>query len=295
LNENEKLTDLIEILQTSWKKQHDALKEFYETQLQKQSHENLSRQNELTQTIEQLRQHNLKLHQQFQSAIECKSAMQTSVEELERKCVEAEARLEEAQWTINEKTDQICLLKKNRSLTGDRDGDSLCQQVVQLQNKLETAQKEALQRNAELKDLRQTLNFLSQELFQVQKKFDSTKEELDQRRENAANRSKRASLLIGTSELSLFNDSGETERLRKDLMELRSKYGGEKRAMEEERAAWFEEKEKVIKYQKQLQLNYLEIYKRNCSLETELDDINASLRINDVDQDRPDSVRESDC
>ena len=187
------------------------------------------------------------------------------------------------------------MLKRLRSATAT----SANSHDEDLQSKLEAAQKEALQRNGELKDLRQTLNFLSQELFQVQQKFDAAREELEQRREMTGTRSKRGSLLLGcgSSEMSLsLSDAAEMERLRRELADLRGKYCVDKRAMEEERAAWFDEKEKVVKYQKQLQLNYLEIYKRNCSLETELDDMNASLRINHGDEeDRPDSVRESDC
>jgi len=38
-----------------------------------------------------------------------------------------------------------------------------------------------------------------------------------------------------------------------------------------------DEKEKVIRYQKQLQLNYVQMYKRNKTLESEVDQLKKSL------------------
>lgn len=268
----------------------DSLRDHYESEMEKLSLEHQSERDNLSGSCDQLRQQNLKLHHQVQTAIDCKSTMDSTIRDLEAKLQETQSRLDEANWVICEKSGQISLLKKMRN--NEQNNEHLCQQIVQLQQKLESAQKEALQRNAELKDLRQTLNFLSQELYQVQQKFDAAREELDQNPvDRSGQRSKRTSVAANsTSEF----ETGEVERLKRELADMKTKLAMEKRVMEEERATWFEEKEKVIKYQKQLQLNYLEIYKRNCSLETELDDINSSIRINDI-YDRPESVRESDC
>ncbi|OQV26171.1 hypothetical protein BV898_00292 [Hypsibius exemplaris] len=249
--------------EAQWKRQTDALKHHYEQQLQKQSSDHLARQNELTRNVDLLRQQNIKLQQQLQSSLESQSNLEDNLQDLQTKYHTAETNLAEANWNVTDKTSQISMLKRLRS--GSNNSDAAAED---LPGKLEAAQKEAIQRGAELKDLRQTLNFLSQELFQVQQKFDSAREELEQRRETATgNRSKRASFLLcgSSAEFSVLGEnSSEAERLRKELTEVRGRYAAEKRSMEEERAAWFEEKEKVIKYQKQLQLNYLEIYKRNC-------------------------------
>ena len=43
---------------------------------------------------------------------------------------------------------------------------------------------------------------------------------------------------------------------------------------------WLGEKEKVIKYQKQLQLNYVSMYNRNKQLETEIETLKSSLQKN---------------
>ena len=50
-----------------------------------------------------------------------------------------------------------------------------------------------------------------------------------------------------------------------------------KELFESERSHWLDEKEKVIRYQKQLQLNYVQMYKRNKVLESEMEALNKSL------------------
>ncbi len=51
----------------------------------------------------------------------------------------------------------------------------------------------------------------------------------------------------------------------------------EKENFEMETANWLSEKEKVIRYQKQLQLNYVSMYKRNKSLESEMEQLRKAL------------------
>ena len=51
---------------------------------------------------------------------------------------------------------------------------------------------------------------------------------------------------------------------------------------ESERSHWLDEKEKVIRYQKQLQLNYVQMYKRNKVLESEMEALSKSLADNEA-------------
>jgi len=52
------------------------------------------------------------------------------------------------------------------------------------------------------------------------------------------------------------------------------------RSYKAETENWLGEKEKVIKYQKQLQLNYVSIYNRNKQLEAEAEQLKSSLSKN---------------
>jgi len=61
------------------------------------------------------------------------------------------------------------------------------------------------------------------------------------------------------------------------LDHLKSEMDMEKENFEMETANWLSEKEKVIRYQKQLQLNYVSMYKRNKSLESEMEQLRKAL------------------
>ena len=63
----------------------------------------------------------------------------------------------------------------------------------------------------------------------------------------------------------------ELTRLEEDHKALRNNY-------KTETDNWLSEKEKVIKYQKQLQLNYVSMYNKNKQLEAEVEQLKASLQ-----------------
>ncbi|XP_073734399.1 leucine zipper putative tumor suppressor 3 isoform X2 [Callorhinus ursinus] len=85
-----------------------------------------------------------------------------------------------------------------------------------------------------------------------------------------------ASLVSLDGEAEAGGESG-TRALRREVGRLQAELAAERRARErqgasfaEERRVWLEEKEKVIEYQKQLQLSYVEMYQRNQQLERRL-------------------------
>ncbi|CAG0923255.1 unnamed protein product, partial [Notodromas monacha] len=59
-------------------------------------------------------------------------------------------------------------------------------------------------------------------------------------------------------------------KMERDIAEVRRELHEERENFEAERANWLEEKEKVIKYQKQLQMNYVQMFRRTRALEEEL-------------------------
>ncbi|MEQ2184789.1 hypothetical protein GOODEAATRI_011715 [Goodea atripinnis] len=65
------------------------------------------------------------------------------------------------------------------------------------------------------------------------------------------------------------------ERLRAELLLERRQSEAQTMAFEEERHTWQTEKDKVIRYQKELQASYLEMYHRNEALEKELQQLRA--------------------
>ncbi|XP_028826231.1 leucine zipper putative tumor suppressor 2a [Denticeps clupeoides] len=75
----------------------------------------------------------------------------------------------------------------------------------------------------------------------------------------------------------------EVERLKSELILERRCSEGQLEAFEDERRVWQEEKDKVIRYQKQLQQNYIHMYRRNHELESVMREISLGLESRDLE------------
>lgn len=69
----------------------------------------------------------------------------------------------------------------------------------------------------------------------------------------------------------------EVERLRGELKEEKQKKHKMMNSFQQERQTWNKEKDKVIRYQKQLQYNYLQMYRKNKDLEKILRELTAEM------------------
>lgn len=69
----------------------------------------------------------------------------------------------------------------------------------------------------------------------------------------------------------------EVEGLKRQLREEKDAQERLANCFEQERKTWNKEKDKVIKYQKQLQINYLQMHKKNQDLERILKELTAEL------------------
>ncbi|XP_028651584.1 leucine zipper putative tumor suppressor 2 homolog [Erpetoichthys calabaricus] len=75
----------------------------------------------------------------------------------------------------------------------------------------------------------------------------------------------------------------QVERLRAELMYERRRSEDQSESFEEERRVWHEEKEKVIRYQKQLQQNYIQMYRRNRELERAMRELSLELESRELE------------
>lgn len=57
---------------------------------------------------------------------------------------------------------------------------------------------------------------------------------------------------------------------------------GKNEVFEKEKEQWLDEKNKVIRYQKQLQLNYVQMYNKNKMLEAEVEQLTLELESRDM-------------
>lgn len=76
----------------------------------------------------------------------------------------------------------------------------------------------------------------------------------------------------------------QVERMRAELMYERRRSEDQLEAFGEERRVWQEEKDKVIRYQKQLQQNYIQMYRRNRDLERVMRELSLELENRDMEE-----------
>ncbi|MEQ2265409.1 hypothetical protein XENORESO_006788 [Xenotaenia resolanae] len=75
----------------------------------------------------------------------------------------------------------------------------------------------------------------------------------------------------------------QVDRLKAELMYERRTGEEQRSRFEEERRVWHDEKEKVIRYQKQLQQNYIQMYRRNRDLERVMRELSLELENRDME------------
>uniref|UniRef100_A0A8C2KCZ2 Leucine zipper putative tumor suppressor 2 homolog n=1 Tax=Cyprinus carpio TaxID=7962 RepID=A0A8C2KCZ2_CYPCA len=76
----------------------------------------------------------------------------------------------------------------------------------------------------------------------------------------------------------------QVDRMRAELMYERRRSEDQLEAFDDERRVWQEEKDKVIRYQKQLQQNYIQMYRRNRDLERVMRELSLELENRDMEE-----------
>ncbi|KAL3863730.1 hypothetical protein ACJMK2_005469 [Sinanodonta woodiana] len=87
----------------------------------------------------------------------------------------------------------------------------------------------------------------------------------------------------------------EVSSLKEELEKARKELSASKDEFDTERAQWLEEKNKVILYQKQLQLNYVQMYRKNKLLEAEVEQLTLELENRDLKLEALNGGEESVC
>ncbi|XP_054630238.1 leucine zipper putative tumor suppressor 1-like isoform X2 [Dunckerocampus dactyliophorus] len=223
--------------------------------------------------------------------------------------------LEETQWEVCQKAGEISLLKKQLR-DCQEDVSHKLSEIVSLRVQLKeiTAKTEMLEK--ENKDRSDKLHTRSVEVEVCQNELHRKKNEADLLRDKVGKLEKniegmKQDLTLAkdqelhqqTSQLEPNGHPQAMERvtpiqnqtdkpegqvsiefLQKEVERLRQQLSDQKRAQEtlvtsfdQERHTWNKEKDKVIKYQKQLQINYLQMHKKNQDLERVLKELTAEL------------------
>ena len=171
-----------------------------------------------------------------------------------RKLLEKSGQKEETKLETNE---------KDESRDAENPDEEITKSTTSLLPEKITANSVENSSEAEIKELRNQLSQLKEEL---------NKKETEQAELKQQEQSKFTSK---DHQIDILNK--DLAQLALAVKELKTEASETKETFETEKTHWLDEKEKVIRYQKQLQLNYVQMYKRNKTLEAEIEILNKSI------------------
>ncbi|XP_028668730.1 NEDD4-binding protein 3-A [Erpetoichthys calabaricus] len=254
------IAQVFEGKQRMWEKEMEELKKLYSSKLRQisqqaqRSHRSLQLQLYKVQQEKRRLQESLTDSQQECERLKshrCCSPSLTSTSATTEQQAQESNSLEETKWEVCQKSGEISLLKQQL-----RDAQAeMAQKLGEIFN-LKTQLRES---RGELRG-KETQIGLLQETLQL---------ELKRRQQQDCKAAEEGTDKVDHG--SQQEQQGSTEeRLRAELMLERRQNEAQAAIFESERHTWQEEKEKVIRYQKELQASYLEMYHRNQALEKEL-------------------------
>ncbi|XP_077379099.1 leucine zipper putative tumor suppressor 1 isoform X2 [Festucalex cinctus] len=217
--------------------------------------------------------------------------------------------LEETQWEVCQKAGEISLLKKQLRDSQD-DVSHKLNEIVSLRAQLKeiTAKAEMLEKENkdggdrlrsrtievevcqnELQRKKNEADLLREKVGKLEKDFEGKAKE-GQKPQQHTSQSEPCGHMQHTERVIADHKQRESEgqtstellqkeveRLKRQLIEEKATQAKLATSFDQERRTWNKEKDKVIKYQKQLQLNYLQVHKKNQDLERLMKELTAEL------------------
>uniref|UniRef100_H3AV65 Leucine zipper tumor suppressor family member 3 n=1 Tax=Latimeria chalumnae TaxID=7897 RepID=H3AV65_LATCH len=270
--------------QKIWEREMEDLRQNYANKLQQVSKKAHRAQQALQLQIFKLQQEKKKFQDDIGQLLQQR-------EDLEKKCVafkkeqaELLPKLEETKWEVCQKAGEISLLK---------------QQLKDSQAEVSQKLNEIVGLRAQLKEAKALLRDKEEQVLNLKDSYSSKSIDLEVCENELQRKMNEVQLLRYDGELDKLgnpltceSDEAKMKRqsedavhgLKKQLERLQSELRLERQqreqqvvGFEEERRTWQEEKDKVIKYQKQLQLNYVEMYQKNQLLEQQINELSTKL------------------
>ncbi|MEJ1276330.1 leucine zipper putative tumor suppressor 2 [Cricetulus griseus] len=252
----------------------------------------------------QLQQEKRQLQDDFAQLLQEREQLERRCAAFEREQRELGPRLEETKWEVCQKSGEISLLKqqlKESQAELVQKGSELVALRVALrearaalrvsEGRARGLQEAARAREVELEACSQELQRYRQEAERLREKAGHLDAEAAGLREPPVPPATTDPFLLAESDEVKVQRAAagaggslraQVERLRQELQREQRRGDEQRDSFEGERLAWQAEKEQVIRYQKQLQHNYIQMYRRNRQLEQELQQLSLELEAREL-------------
>ncbi|XP_006012433.1 leucine zipper putative tumor suppressor 2a [Latimeria chalumnae] len=310
LDENEAaICQVYEEKQKRYEQEMEEVRQSCTSKVKQASQKSQRAQQVLQLQVFQLQQEKKKLQEDFAQLLQERETLERKCTSIQREQTELGPRLEETKWEVCQKSGEISLLKqqlKDSQVELAQKGNEILSLKAQLrgvraelqacEDQLQELQEAAHTKTLELEVCENELQRKKNEADLLREKVGKLEREVAGLREMVA-RSRQsqeqedAFLLYESDEAKAQRQNADTllglrqqvERLKAELLYERRRSEDQLEGFEEERRTWHEEKEKVIRYQKQLQHNYIQMYRQNRELEREMRQLNLELEARDID------------
>uniref|UniRef100_A0A3Q2XVN1 Leucine zipper tumor suppressor 2 n=1 Tax=Hippocampus comes TaxID=109280 RepID=A0A3Q2XVN1_HIPCM len=261
----------------------EELRQSCATRMQVASQKAQRAQQVLQMQVHQLQHEKKKLQEDFAQLLKEREQLEERCTSYEHDKIQMGPRLEETKWEVCQKSGEISLLKQQLK-EAQVELAQRASEGASLRGQLRDARGELSNTQALLQEAGATARARAAELEVCENELQRRKSEAELLRDKAARLE---------SELAhLREPDGErdalrclAERMRGELALERQRAERQAGGFEEERRTWQEEKDKVLRYQQQLQQNYVSMYRRNRQLEHLLRDLSHELESRDHDDD----------
>ncbi|XP_070804832.1 leucine zipper putative tumor suppressor 3 [Pituophis catenifer annectens] len=295
--------------QKIWEREMDELRQNYANKLQQVSKKAQRAQQTLQLQIFKLQQEKKKLQDDVAQLLQQREELEKKFVAFKKEQADFLPKIEETKWEVCQKAGEISLLKQQLK-DSQADVSQKLNEIVGLRTQLKEGKsflREKEEQFMTLKDSYSTksvsLDFCENELQLKMAEVQMLREKLSQCELEVSNlkqtlahlgghpnhvASELPEKLTARDPLACESDEAKMKRqseenlnaLRREVERLQAELKAERQLreqqildFEEERCTWQDEKEKVIKYQKQLQLNYVEMYQKNQLLEHKVNEM----------------------
>ncbi|XP_026043101.1 leucine zipper putative tumor suppressor 1 isoform X2 [Astatotilapia calliptera] len=294
----------------------EGLKQRCSTKLRQASQMAAKTQQALQLQVSQLQAEKERLQEDFSKLTREKELIELRLKAYEAESTQLAPTLEETQWEVCQKTGEISLLKQQlrecqadvshklneivglRALLKEKTAKM---EILEKQNKnhedslhsrtidIEVCQNELQRKKNEADLLREKVGKLEKDIQGMKQDLVTAKEQrlqhsLQVRTHSPSQTESQGSESTDQGREGENNEHTSTESLQREVDRLKQQLREEKIAQkrlassfEQERQTWNKEKDRVIRYQKQLQINYLQMHRKNHDLERILKELTAEL------------------
>lgn len=291
------VAQVLEERQKAWERELAELRQGCSGKLQQVARRAQRAQQGLQLQVLRLQQDKKQLQEEAARLMRQREELEDKVAACQKEQADFLPRMEETKWEVCQKAGEISLLKQQLK-DSQADVSQKLSEIVGLRSQLREGRASLREKEEQLLSLRDSFSSKQASLELAEGELPAVKPALTPAdpaaaaaepqdalaacESDEAKMRRQAGVAAAASSVSLDGEvdgggEGGTRALRREVGRLQAELAAERRARErqgasfaEERRVWLEEKEKVIEYQKQLQLSYVDMYQRNQQLERRL-------------------------